>query len=517
MKADAESIRQLPENFGFKIMEGIPTKSIFGILPAVMAMDINPLEIGSGLHVATKKHPLADQSSYFCSVLTKGLFSKILRQISKNQRFLYHLGSTYALLLVNMGTLFILTPTLLHTLGNEKYGIWMLLFGITNFFNLSSFGFGQTFTIELVKKRDKPKEVNKLSNTLFFSLVFFAVATLPIFLLLRYNLDWFKVPPVMMGDAGRGLWLIYIVFFLNFLSQLPYNILFACSRLGLRNGIEIGKVLLNGIVLFLILRKGGSIQELAFGTLVVTFLYVLVLFVVSRTVLTYHLSYGHFSMKQFRKFLRPGLHFFLLGLAMYLVVYSDSILVSSLKNPAMVAAYTLALRIPDVSMRLIFKISDVKVPKLMQLYQSEAWRELWLLHNRLFWLTAFAAFIVLAIMLIFGQDILSLWIGKDFVLNRTLALIFSLNMLTQCLLHVPGIILQSVGLHERSAIVAIIGAPISLVFAWWFSKGLGLEGIALAMCGSQLIIGLIAAPQFYKTMYQNLRSQGMGLNFFLLK
>lgn len=393
----------------------------------------------------------------------------------------------------------------------------MLLFGITNFFNLSSFGFGQTFTIELVKKKDRPKEVNKLSNTLFFSLVLFAVGTLPVFLLLQFNLDWFKIPPSMVKDASRGLWLIYIVFFLNFLSQLPYNILFACNRLGLRNGIEIGKVLLNAGILFLLLHKGGSIQELAFGTLAITFLYVLVLFVVSRSILPYRLSYSHFSAKQFRKFLRPGLHFFLLGLAMYIVVYSDSILVSSLKNPAMVAAYSLALRIPDVSMRLIFKISDVKVPKLMQLYQTESWKDLWLLHNRLFWLTFFASGFVLLVMLVFGQDILGLWIGKDFVLNPNLALIFSLNMVTQCLMHVPGIVLQSVGLHERSAIVAIIGAPISLVFAWWFSKSLGLEGIALAMCGSQLIIGLIAAPQFYQTMYQKLRSQGMGLNLFLLK
>ena len=145
---------------------------------------------------------------YLRRILENSIFSKIQRQLLRNQRFILHLGSSYALLGVNMVSMFLLTPSLIQHLGKEQYGIWLLLFGITNYFNLSSFGFGQTFTLELIKKQNRPKEVNRLINTLLFSLFIFAACTFPIFLIIQYNLQIFKISAPMLPEASRSLWLI---------------------------------------------------------------------------------------------------------------------------------------------------------------------------------------------------------------------------------------------------------------------------------------------------------------------
>lgn len=435
----------------------------------------------------------------------------------RHRRFILHLGSSYVLLAVNMGTMFLLTPMLIRRLGNEQYGIWLLLFGITNYFNLSSFGFGQTFTLELIKKQNKIKEANRLINTLLFSLFLFAAGTFPVFLLIQQNLDMFRISPGLLPLASRSLWLVYAVFFLNFLAQMPYNVLFARHRLGLRNAIEIGRVLLNFGLSLLVLYRGGGILELSAVSVVTAILYGFVLFISARRHLAFQIHFQHFSMKMFRKFLRPSLHFFLLGLSMQVIVFSDSLLVSSLESPALVAVYTIALRLPDVSMRLIFKIADVKAPKITSLYDSASWTGLWLLHNRLFWLSAAASGMVAVFLLLAGPFIIHLWIGPEFHVSQTLLLIFCLNMFTQAILHVPGIFIQSMGMHERAAVFSLAGAVLSVTGAWFFSKSLGLTGIAIAMCGTQFLVGILVVPQFYRFVYLRLQDQKKSLNLFRLK
>jgi O-antigen/teichoic acid export membrane protein len=449
--------------------------------------------------------------------LENPVFSKIQRQLARHRRFILHLGSSYALLAANMGAMFLLTPMLIHRLGNEQYGIWLLLFGITNYFNLSSFGFGQTFTLELIKKQHQSAESNQLVNTLFFSLFLFASATFPVFLLIQHHLDIFRISPGMMPVASRSLWLVYAVFFINFLSQMPYNVLFARNRLGLRNGIEIGRVLLNFGLTFLVLSTGGGIEELSLISLLTAIIYGLALLFGASRLLRFQIRLKHFSKEIFRKFLRPSLHFFMLGLAMQVIVFSDSLLVSSLESPAMVAAYTIALRLPDVSMRLIFKIADVKAPKITTLFDAASWQGLWLLHNRLFWLSAGTSAMVALLLLFLGPAVIHLWIGPEFHVNSMLLLIFCLNMFTQAVLHVPGIFIQSMGMHERASILSMIGAVVSVTGAWYFSKSLGLTGIALAMCGTQFLVGILVVPQFYQFLYLRLREQGKFPNIFQLK
>jgi O-antigen/teichoic acid export membrane protein len=90
-------------------------------------------------------------------------------------------------------------------------------------------------------------------------------------------------------------------------------------------------------------------------------------------------------------------------------------------------------------------------------------------------------------------------------------------MFTQAILHVPGIFIQSMGMHERASIFSMAGAVLSVAGAWYFSKSLGLEGIALSMCGTQFLVGLLVIPQFYHFVYLRLREQGKSLNLFRLK
>jgi len=451
--------------------------------------------------------------------LENTIYSRIQRQLFKNQRFIYELGSSYALLGVNMATMIFLTPSLLKNLGNEAYGIWLVFFGITNFFNLSSFGFGQIFTLELIKKKDKPKEINKLVNTFLFSLLLFGFGTFPLFLIVQVFLlgPVIKIDPALLPEAAKSFWLVYVVFFFNFIGQLPYNVLFARHKLSTRNGLEMGRILIIFFASIYVLQNGGGLLQLSVVTLLGTVLYTGFLFVFSSYSLDYEIKYEHFSNKQFNKFLKPGFHFFLMTLSQQIIVHSYSILVSSLQNTAMVAMYSVALRIPDTSMRLIFKFADVKINKVTNLFHKKEWLSLWLLHNRLLWLTLVISIVVAIALLIFGPWVIGFWVGEDFQLNYFLFFVFTLNMFLLCIIHIPAVFLQSMGLHQRSAIISIIGAPVSILGAWYFSKLYGIEGIAVSLCTIQILVQIITIPEFYMVVRNGLIEKGKQFNLFQIK
>jgi Na+-driven multidrug efflux pump len=84
-------------------------------------------------------------------------------------------------------------------------------------------------------------------------------------------------------------------------------------------------------------------------------------------------------------------------------------------------------------------------------------------------------------------------------------------------MHIPALFLISMGMHERSSVLAMVFAPLSLGFAWLLSKNLGLEGIALAMCGTQFLVGLIAIPQFYSFMREKSKETNFRFSWFVVR
>jgi hypothetical protein len=72
-------------------------------------------------------------------------------------------------------------------------------------------------------------------------------------------------------------------------------------------------------------------------------------------------------------------------------------------------------------------------------------------------------------------------------------------------------------MHQRASIYSMIGAPVSIFFAWYFSRFYGLEGIALAMCGTQFLVGIFVVPQFYNRVFSQLKQMGRPFSIFSIK
>src|SRR5689334_12801808 len=53
---------------------------------------------------------------------------------------LRNIGSNWILLAVNVGTMYVLTPFVIHTLGNDAYGTWTLITALSGYLGLLAVG-----------------------------------------------------------------------------------------------------------------------------------------------------------------------------------------------------------------------------------------------------------------------------------------------------------------------------------------------------------------------------------------
>src|ERR1700719_4933050 len=85
-------------------------------------------------------------------------------------RALKNVASTWAGLAVNIAVGFFLSPFILHHLGDEAFGLWVLIFSITGYYGIFDFGIRSSL-IRYVSKFQAIGDRDQLArvvNTSFF-------------------------------------------------------------------------------------------------------------------------------------------------------------------------------------------------------------------------------------------------------------------------------------------------------------------------------------------------------------
>lgn len=401
-----------------------------------------------------------------------------------------HLMSTYVLMVVSYVLVFFLTPYTLKYLGKEQYGIWVLLSSVISYFNLSNLGLNSTFLVELPKTKGNQTGYNKLINTIFLCMLGLALASTIIVAALYWGFDHlFKINATYLQSAKFALLIVYSTFILSFVASIFDNVLYSTNNIHLKNSYEIGKVILIGVFTFVVLYLGYGLLAVALCHLTVTFFYFFLLFYTAKKVHYFKLDLQAFDLSLLRKIIKPSWHYFVVGLAGQIVFFSDNLLISALKGVEFVALFSIMYRLSDISLKTLFRLSDMKYPKITVLSSQGDYEGLFKLHNRLLGITALAAFALFIVLYFFGLDILYWWLGDKQQFDVRILKVFSIFMLVHSCTHVTALFLTGMGQHGRLSYMAVADSILNLIFSYLFFQYFDLLGIALGTLLSHLCTG----------------------------
>lgn len=416
-----------------------------------------------------------------------------------NKKYINHLITTYLSTIIQIVLPILLLPIMVKQLGSELYGIWVLFTTLITYFGLTGFGFGTTFLKEVSKKGAYGNISKYLSTTLGFYILVSIVAFI-IFIIMMFKFEnFFIIDKIILNDVKIAFSILFVVFIINFYFSLFGTLLFAKGLLHIQNYFLIFSNVATTILAYSILISGYKIIMLASVNLLISLLVGVYTYYITKKKFSYEISLHYFEFKLLRAMLYPSLHYFIITASAMVILSSDNVVISSFIGVGSVAIYSIGNKLVAVSQRLLFQIVDIMIPDISKLYDEKKYEEIKKLHNKTLLVSLILGFLGYSFLWLYGLQILEFWVGKEYVIDKTIFHVFLFFGMLHAGVHVSAIFLVAMGLHKGTSYMTLADAILNIVLSIVFLKFYGLLGVALGTLLAHLLTsGWFTTWWFYK-------------------
>ena len=401
---------------------------------------------------------------------------------------------------VNIAVGFVLVPLTLNYLDPTRYGIWITISAIFNWFSLFDVGMGHGMRnrlAEALAKNDIIKARTYVSTTYaLLGLIFTSVFVL--FFFVNFFLDW----TVLLNTASEykeelSLLAGFVFFFfcLRFVTDLIGTIALARQEPAFSQMINVGGRILSlaGIYLLTVFSS-GSLLNLGITLTAIPVITSLILsIIVFRT--RYSDIRPSFSMIRFselKNIMNLGIKFFFIQIAAIIFYQTNNIIIAQLFGPEEVTPYSIAFQYFSVA---TFAFTTILTPYWSAFTEAYtigemAWIKKVMKNLRLLWLILLGG---VAIMFFASEFLVHLWVGDKVVVQKDLYLVMAIYVLITSFLSIYSQFQNGVGKVLIQFYLALGLALAHIPLAIYFCKQFGIAGIMF----STIIFGFIQITIFH--------------------
>jgi O-antigen/teichoic acid export membrane protein len=329
-----------------------------------------------------------------------------------------NVGSNWIVAVANIGVTYVLLPFVIHILGKEGYGSYVLIASITGYLGLLALGVPMTlvrYLAEYVSAKDQEQINRVIGSCAGMYLSMGVAATLvggALYFLFRHA---YAIPAAWVADARLAFFFIVLNIAFSFVGLLPDGILAAHHDFVARNVALLVVLLLRlGLTLWL-LELSASISLLAFIQFFCTAAQFGILWtLVKRRYPGTRLSLAGFDWSMVRQVFSFSVFVFLLQMGSQINFETDSMVIGAFMNVGQIPYYAVANNFLIYLVTFMVAIASVVLPmttKLQTENRMEELREVFLKWSKV----AFSVSVVAgAFLLVLGPEFIGWWIGPTF-------------------------------------------------------------------------------------------------------
>src|SRR6266566_1290894 len=416
-------------------------------------------------------------------------FSLILRAVA----------TSWVAIIANAAVGFLLTPYVLHHLGDEPFGLWVLVVTIVGYYGLFDAGVRSSILRYASRHRalGEQQRANEVVATAFYYyLGACALVILATYLLVGPTSRFFAVHDQELSAFKSLFWLAGVVQGLTLPLVVFSASLEAAGRYDQVNVIRAGSLAVRVIAVIAVVRAGGGLfgmgaavllsQLLAYGVQVP-------LAIRANQGLSLHPKWVRKSA--FQNMLRYGSISLTVGIAERLRSSIYPVVIAKFLTPVAVTFFSLPVRILSLPTEGIGTMTEIVNPVSSELEARNDFAKL----RELIQLSVQSAFLLLAPMaaflFVFGREVLTLWVGSEYASTYSLLFLLTLGMgtaATQCCV-------QSMlfGIERHKPLIWYrLGEGLSITLLGSAALRIaGLEGFALVIAATFLLTSLILVPR----------------------
>lgn len=401
---------------------------------------------------------------------------------------------------------FFLSPFVIHHLGVTAYGIWVLIASLTGYLGLLDLGVRGAVTRYIAKFHAQSKH-QESSHIVSSALVIFAlVGTVAFAVSLLAALI---VPKVVHVPANMRstVQLVTVLAGASIASTLVSNV-FGAIVVGLQhfeiaNIIEVGSGIVRSLMILLALRHGHGL--VALGTINIAFSIIVGLLYAWMSRRLYpqlRVGYRLADRSNIYLILSFGGFLCVLNVSTYLILYTDSVVISSFLSVAMVTFFAIAGNLITYSRSLVTGISTTVTP-LASALEAEGKQQdvqrVGLAGPR------YATMLVLPIVIVFlcrGKTFIGLWMGTEYAdLSSKVLQILSLALSFSAANQVATSMMIGINKHRPVVLANIVEGLLNLTLSISLVHRMGIMGVAWGTSIPSFVTSLVFWPMFIRRVF----------------
>ena len=406
-------------------------------------------------------------------------------------------GSNAGVMVIKVIVVFLVTPIIVHRLGDSRFGIWLFISSITAYLTVGDFGV-KSAIIRFVARYDGLRDddgINRVINTSSAILACAAAIVLAITLLAGWL--WRLPSSIPAAYAAEARWFLILsgiqMAFLLPIS-VPQAALAGLGRFPLRNALSVTSLLLRHAALVAVVLLGGGLVGVGLVLLAICAMdYGLAIWAVRRCFPAWSRSWRFIDREMLRTLYGYGVHVFAGDIASLVIAQSAPFIIGlCLASTASNTYFGLGASLKDNALSVLGMVVLVLIPAVSKWQAAgdhDAIRSL-MVHA-----TRYTLYFTLPIefgLLVLGYPFLALWMGQEYADAGNAALvILALTLVFSALGMVAARVLQGIGRVRPLAILMGCQAVLTIAFSAALARPYGIEGVAW---GVSLAVALVAPP-----------------------
>lgn len=391
----------------------------------------------------------------------------------------------------------VMTPVLVHGLGQTKYGIWALAFSLVLYLELFEFGLG-TATVKYVAESEALGDRARLRRTVATSFWTLAIPGVGALALAAGVALFFPVLFDVPSGSQRAAKLLMLLVGLDLAVSIPGdtfgNTLVALQRFDVVNATLIAVLIAQAVSWVVILALGGGLVALGLATVALNLIGQLSRFLlVRRLVPGLSLSPRLVDRGQVRPLIGLSVWYGLAEASTLAIARLDTVVVGIVVGVPEAAVYAVAQKaafLVDQVIRPVLRMFFPHSSELAARQDRAALRSALLTGTRLAAAVAGPLTLTLALL---AEPALRAWVGPQYAEGAIVVVLLCAAAAISALTGTGFLMLQGAGFARWPGIFSTAQAILNLALGVVLGLQLGIKGVALAalIAASVVQIGLV--------------------------
>lgn len=408
---------------------------------------------------------------------------------------------SYVALFINSAISIIYTPVMLNLLGQSEYGLYSLANSAAAYVGVLNFGLGNA-VIRYTAKYKALKDEEGCSNLYgMFCIMYGILGILALVagIILTLNSHNIFSNSLSMDEVNK-LKILMGISIINISIGIGLGIfsviVLAQEKFIFQKVIGIASSIINPVITLPLLIMGYGSISLTIVTTLLNFVTILTNIYYCFKVLKIKIVFKKFEATLLKEIIVFSFFIFLNLIIEKIYWSTDQVILGIFSGTVAVSVYTIGASFSGYFSGFSAAISNVFLSKVSGMVTKEvSGKEISDLFIRVGRVQYVVISFALSGFIIFGQEFIHLWVGKDYHDSFIIALMILVPMMVSLIQSMGGIILQAKNMHRFKTmlyfVIAIVNIFMSIIFAqWWGAIGCALATAVAFTIGNIVIMNI---------------------------